>query len=78
MKLVFFSLLSKLLPSWKQSHLGLCINSLGHKGAIKQMTVSRSQIELMHRLMMKIYPSVGEEKHQSAFLLCAPSYGQRL
>ena len=73
---VFFSL-PKLLLSWKLSHLGLCINSLGHKRAIKQMTVSRSQRELMHQLMMKIHPSVGEKNHQTAFLLCALSYGLR-
>lgn len=39
------------------------------------MTVSRSQIELMHQLMMETYPSRGEENHQTAFLLCALSHG---
>lgn len=67
----FFSSLPKLLLSWKLSLLGLCINSLGHKRAIKQMTVSRSQRELMHQLMMKIYPSVGEKNHQTFSPLCS-------
>lgn len=74
----FFSSLPKLLLSWKLSHLGLCINSLGHKRAIKQITVSRSQRELMLQLMMKIYPSVSEKNYQTAFLLCALSYGLKL
>lgn len=67
MKWLFFFPLPKLVPSWKLSHLGLCRNSLGHKRAIKQTTVSRSQIELMHRLMMKIYPSVGADNIKLLF-----------
>lgn len=75
MKLDFFSLLSSILPSWKWSHLGFWISSLDHKGAIKQMTVSRSLLELMHQLMMGIYPSMGDKNHQIAFLLCALFHG---